>query len=317
MDKYISCAFAYKLHYIDKIRPLAQPSTLSFGGAVDKAFTAMLTSSDADPEAVFLAEWNFENLSGHETYSKSDLDLELLTDEEQAANPDINNLSRLSLQRKGLLMIKALREKILPNIEHVHSTQEAIELKNQDSSGDTFIGFIDFVASYKGYDKPIIFDLKTSSVPYKTDSVRDSQQLTIYSYAVCDKYESRLAGYVVLSKKIRKNRTKTCTKCSHSVLNNTSKTCNSGEGKNRCGGEWKTTVEFDVDVQVIVDEIPAYTEEKILTMIDSTHQNIRAQNFEQNWDNCIHPKYHSKCPFYELCRSGDTKGLVNTTKDEV
>ena len=238
--------------------------------------------------------------------------MELISPEMQEKfKDDVQTLSWLSLEAKGLLMIKALREKVLPKIKKVHSTQEAVELTNSDDSGDSFVGFSDLVVDFEGYTKPVVLDLKTSSVTYKSDSVKESQQLSIYVYGLEDKYKTNLAGYVVLNKKVRKNRTKVCETCKHTVLNATHKTCNNivANGE-RCGGKWTVTTEFDIDVDIIIDEIPTETTDKVLDLIDDVHSKIKAGEFPQNIQECFSTKYHRRCPFYDLCHSNSMVGLV-------
>lgn len=316
LNKYVECPRSYALHYIDKLRPIAEPSPLTFGGAMDKAFTAMLIPGDKTSEEVFLEEWSPEKIiTPNFKWNKSDIDEELLE-----KDMDTDYQAFHSLKAKGLLMLKALREKVMPNIEHVYSVQEPIKLANQDSSGDEFIGYIDFVVKWKGYDKPIIFDLKTATVPYKADSVRTSQQLTIYTYAAGDSYKTNLAGYVVLAKKIRKNRKQTCEICGHKAESSRTKKCDNSIElrredasiyKHRCNGEWIQTVEFDVDVKIIIDEIPEQGSDSVLELIDNTHANIKAENFEQNLSSCMHPIYRTQCPYYNYCHNGQSMvGLV-------
>lgn len=109
-----------------------------------------------------------------------------------------NNLCWLSLYRKGELMLKAYEKDILPEVHEVFDIQKEVALLNE--SGDKLRGKIDFIASFK--DSPsarYICDNKTSSEPYKEDSVANSVQLAIYCEAEsCDK-----ASYVVMEKKIR------------------------------------------------------------------------------------------------------------------
>lgn len=109
-----------------------------------------------------------------------------------------NNLCWLSLYRKGELMLKAYEKDILPEIEEVFDIQKEVALLN--NSGDKLRGKIDFIASFK--DTPnarYIIDNKTSSEPYKEDSVANSIQLAIYSEAEnCDR-----AAYAVIEKKMR------------------------------------------------------------------------------------------------------------------
>jgi hypothetical protein len=109
-----------------------------------------------------------------------------------------NNLCWLSLYRKGELMIAAYERDILPEIEQVFDIQKEIDLTNE--SGDKLRGKIDFIASFK--DDPnarYLVDNKTSSEPYKDDSVATSTQLAIYCEAEnCDR-----GAYAVIQKKMR------------------------------------------------------------------------------------------------------------------
>jgi len=109
-----------------------------------------------------------------------------------------NNLCWLSLYRKGEMMLEAYERDILPEISEVFDIQKEVALLNE--SGDKLRGKIDFIASFK--DDPAvryICDNKTSSEPYKEDSVANSVQLAIYCEAeTCDR-----AAYTVMEKKMR------------------------------------------------------------------------------------------------------------------
>lgn len=102
------------------------------------------------------------------------------------------------LEQKGLLLIEAFVEQVLPKIDEVYEIQKKIELHDQH---DLLVGYIDFIASF--VDCPgvkYVCDLKTSSRAYLEDSVANSQQLAIY----CEHEEIYKAAYIVLEKKIRK-----------------------------------------------------------------------------------------------------------------
>jgi hypothetical protein len=309
---------AFKLHYIDKVRSLEEPGALSFGGAIDKAFTAMLIPGEKSAEQVFLEEWTEEKiLTGNEKFSKSDLDMDLLGPDYMHGlkRTDDSYLTFVSLQLKGLIILKALREKLLPKIEKVYGVQVPIELKNQDGEGDSFIGFIDFIIKLKGYDKPIIGDLKTTTVKYEADSVKKSPQLTAYTYAKGSEFNTNLAGFFVASKKITKTRHQTCTVCGFKDVNSRAKSCTKADplkakSITRCGGQWDTVLTFDADVSILVDEIGEVQENEVLNSIDESHALIKQGVFEQNLNSCIHPIYKKKCVYYDLCREGKMDGLV-------
>lgn len=117
-----------------------------------------------------------------------------------------NYLCWLSLFRKGELLLEAYKNEILPQIYKVHSIQKEIELKND--TGDILTGKIDFEAEFVGEEGVIyVCDNKTSSQPYAENSVRESQQLSIYTEA----QGTNKAAYCVVEKKIRKTEPKTRT----------------------------------------------------------------------------------------------------------
>jgi hypothetical protein len=308
LTKFKECGYAFKLHYLDKIRPTEEPGALAFGGAIDKAFTAMLIPGEKSAEQVFLEEWTADKiLTGNEKFSKSDTDLDLLDEIEKGFGNENTN-AFLSLKAKGLIILKALREKLLPKIEKVYGVQVPIELKNQDGEGDSFIGFIDFIIKLQGYDKPIIGDLKTTTVKYEADSVKKSPQLTAYTYAKGSEFNTNLAGFFVASKKITKTRHQTCTVCGFQDTNSRAKSC-TNEAPKRCGGQWDVRLTFDADVSILVDEIGEEQENEVLNSIDESHALIKQGVFEQNFQSCIN-KYHRKCPYYALCHEGKMDGLV-------
>lgn len=110
-----------------------------------------------------------------------------------------NYTTWLTLVRKGLLMVEAYRTQVMPQIFEVYSIQERVTLPNQD--GDELTGLIDFTASF--VDDPgtmYVCDNKSSSKPYKADSVRTSEQLATY----CEYKETDKAAYVVVEKKLYK-----------------------------------------------------------------------------------------------------------------
>lgn len=110
-----------------------------------------------------------------------------------------NYMSWLTMVEKGKLMISAYREQILPQLERVFDIQKRITLTN--STGDSITGLIDFTASF--IDEPgvkHICDNKSSSKPYKEDSVLESDQLCTY----CEAEGTNKACYVVIEKKVYK-----------------------------------------------------------------------------------------------------------------
>jgi hypothetical protein len=107
-----------------------------------------------------------------------------------------NYTTWLTLYRKGLLMVSAYRDQIMPQIFEVYSIQERVTLPNEN--GDELTGLIDFTASF--VDDPgtmYVCDNKSSSKPYKEDSVRTSEQLASY----CEYKSTNKAAYVVIERR--------------------------------------------------------------------------------------------------------------------
>lgn len=218
----------------------------------------------------------------------------------------LNFANWLCLANKGVLMIEAVKRDFIPNITKIHSAQEKIELEND---GDSVIGYIDLVASWKGYDKPVVLDFKTSARKYDEEtSVIMSPQLSLYMNAVSDKYENtRLAGFLVLSKQIKKNRVKICSKCGNDGSGGRHKTCAAEiEGK-RCNGEWKETLKLEATTQTIIKEIPPRTEEIVMENVSHVNDSIKNGIFHRNLNSCTSP---FPCEFLKLCWSNSEEGLI-------
>jgi hypothetical protein len=346
VSKYQQCGKAYQFWYINKIRPTKSRSALLFGSALDRAIGVLLNPSEEQnktPEQLFEYFWRFQDINGKKTYiptctslvySKSDFDKDLLSNEDaekvgksreelialadkrnefgydrlsEEEKAIINHAFWFCLQRKGLYMIKAFREKVMPKIRKVHSTQEYIELNNDD--GDKVIGYIDIVAEVDGHSEPIVLDLKTSAMEYEEDAVLTSPQLTLYTHAVSEKYKTRKAGFIVLNKNLMKNRKKICSKCNHDGSGGRHKTCaNEIEGK-RCGGEWTETISPEVYVQFIIDEIPEQTENLVLENIADINTAIKTGHFTRNLSMCTNT-YGGPCDYLFLCYKGKMDNLV-------
>jgi len=301
------------------------------------------------PENVFEYAWRFADVNGVNThlpdcidivYADSDFDFELLGNE-QVKNLEeqfkldnaeeklkavytekkrvgfdrlnlkdkelLNKANWMCLFQKGLLMIEAVKRDFIPNIEKVYATQVYVKLENQDQ--DKVIGFADLVAKWKGYDKPIIFDLKTSTRDYEPDSVLVSPQLTLYVHSLSDQFDhTRTAGFLVLKKLVYKNRVKVCSKCAADGSGGRHKTCPELVNGDRCNGAWLEKINPEVKTQMIINDIPEQTEDIVLENFDNINLSINHGIFHRNFQSCIKP--YGKCPYYGLCYKNDMDGLV-------
>lgn len=117
-----------------------------------------------------------------------------------------NRIAWECLNVKGKMLVKAYYEDILPQIAKVFDIQKKIELPDED--GNLIIGYIDAIVSFiDAPDKKVVLDNKTSSKPYKDDSVATSPQLGTY----CEAEDIELGAYAVVEKHIRKREPRTRT----------------------------------------------------------------------------------------------------------
>ena len=152
-----------------------------------------------DHDIAFLKEFDSE-VEDHEEFIEDCFDI--LKSKKELSKEDqrlYNYIAYLSLCRKGIMLINAYRNDILPKIHTVYEVQKKIELPDDD--GNVIIGYIDAVVSFVDNPKTkVVLDDKTSSKPYKPDSVTNSPQLATY----CEHEELYYAAYAIAEKNIRK-----------------------------------------------------------------------------------------------------------------
>ncbi len=344
VNRYLECPTAWKLHYVDKLRSTTMSAALLFGTAIDKAVEKLVQTKNLEAAVeIFNALWDKQEINGVPTelmdcsdivYAANDYDEELLEAPmepvpnvvERKKEVGFDNLSILEKQiyntanwyvakKRGELMLEAVYNEILPKLTKVLSTQEKIDLSNGD--GDSVIGYVDMVAEYEGYSSPIIFDFKTSTRAYEENSVRTSPQLTLYVHALEEKYKTRKAGFIVLSKAIQKNRKKICSVCGNDGSGARHKTCNAdvrfedgdlGSKFVRCNGAWIETINPKAKIDVIIDDIPEQLENIVLENFDNVEKLIDTGVYVRNLGNCIKP--YGPCTFYNLCHHNKMDGLI-------
>lgn len=216
-----------------------------------------------------------------------------------------NFLNWLSLMRKGLLMLKVYRTKVLPKIKKVHAVQKYVALENGD--GDKIIGYVDMIADIEGYGT-VIVDHKTSAMEYDQDAVLTSPQLSLYMHILEQEYNTRKAGYIVLRKSVVKNRKKICSVCGHDGTGGRHKTCDKEVAGKRCGGDWNETIDPDISVQIIVDDIPPLTEQVVIENYDETNKAIKSGTYPRNFNSCSNT-YGGPCAYKGLCFKGSMRNL--------
>jgi len=217
-----------------------------------------------------------------------------------------NIMNWCSLKAKGLLMLTAYTEKVLPRIEKVHAVQKHVSLQND--SGDEVIGYVDLIADVKDIGT-VILDNKTSAMEYEEDSVVTSPQLSLYVHMLESEYKTRKAGYIVLRKQVIKNRKKTCMSCGYDGSGGRAKTCDNVIAGKRCAGEWAEVIDPDIAIQFIVDEIPQQTEQVVVENFDDVNEAIKHGKFTRNLNSCNNT-FGGPCVYRDLCFRGSMKNLV-------
>lgn len=353
VQRFQTCPTSWKHHYVSRIRTTRMHAALNFGSAIDKAITALVEKS-GDPESIFNEIWTHQEVNGVNTYlpdsidivyAKADFDKDLIDKskleefkltlheiieavdykEEKGFDKIPDQIKRicnigywLTLHTKGLLMIEAFRKKVLPKFNSIHSTQEKIELEND--SGDKIVGYVDLVCDVKEHGN-VVLDIKTSAREYEANSVKYSPQLTLYINSLSEKYNTRKAGFIVLSKQIIKNKTKICTKCNYNGSEGRAKTCDQEslqmveskkgpvEKSVRCNGEWKETLNPEAWIQFLIDEIPEEAENLVMQNIQDINDSIKNGIFTKNLSKCL-DNYGRPCEFLSLCYENKMDGLM-------
>lgn len=343
--KYNDCSQAWENHYVKRIRPTTKSSALFFGNVLDEAIEDYLNNSNKEQAIdVLRTGWETVEINGKEEgmygctkviYSNADYDAELLEPEDlatlQAEYGDdvldqvkdiykqksvigftflkeskkvlLNKANWFSMLRKGMLMLDRGIVLIDENVEEVLATQVKVNLENGE--GDSIIGYADFVVKWKGYKNPIVFDLKTSSIEYAEDSAKLSPQLSLYLHDLRDTYKTDTVGYMVLHKRVKKDRQKICSVCGFDGSKTRHRTCNAEvidpveKTATRCGGKWNEVVKFSIRDQIIIDTIEPTVEKMVMDNMDAVNLSIKSGIITKNLSACEKP--WGLCPYYSLC----------------
>lgn len=350
-QKYEVCPRMYQIYYQERLRTEELNSTLMFGTAIDGAAEEYLnTKNRLAAVHKFKSLWNSQEQDGktlqiygstevkfspadldvelvHESHHKSiieDTSFETLSDfvsvykDQEVVKNDAEKaawakLNWWSLYYKAKYMLTGFMDWADENIEEILGTQLDIDL--EDEEGNKVPGKADFVMKIKGYDKPILVDLKTSARYYERSSVRESEQLALYYfYLQQTKFpDMERAAYLVLSKQIKKNRKKTCLKCGHVTTGREHTCAEGGKGKSRCNGDFSVDISPEAVVQYIHDEIPTGFIQDTINKFNVCVEGIKAGRFEPCWTACDN-QYGRPCPYKNYCLTGDLTGLKKKEK---
>lgn len=304
INTYRECPYKYKLHYIEKYRPVEIKSSLVFGKCVDEGLNELMKSRNLDKALeCFVNSWG-QYKNQQIKYTKSDLDEDLIVN-----YISDDNRAWESLYQKGCYVIKAFNEEILPKIKKTVLVQEQIEAHNED--GDSIIGALDAIVQWED-DKTYLIDNKTTSVKYTEESANESEQLALYHFVKKEEYNLDGVAFFTLNKNLKKNVIKTCQKCGAIHKKTSLKSCNAMIDDKKCGGELDKTFEFSVEVKTIFGKPSEKIEQNILDEFDKVNHGIKCGQFDRNEKSCF-SKY-GKCDFFNLCKFGNEEGFTKEDK---
>lgn len=194
---------------------------------------------------------------------------------------------------RGFTMIEAFKDKLLHKlkvytIDGKPAIQKEITITNAE--GDKIPGFIDLIVYHEDYDHPITIDLKTAAYPYTSHALDTSEQLRTYVSAVGAEIGSYRAGYIVLLKKLKVE--KSCDSCG-AKREGMAKNCKS------CGKGQYTVPKLEGDVQFLTKE---YTNDELEDVLNDYMNVVVAIKNKVNFknpSNCT--QYGRQCEFYDMC----------------
>lgn len=199
---------------------------------------------------------------------------------------------------RGKIMLKSFHDKLLPKISLTKlgngpALQIKVSIKGDD--GDEVLGYVDGIIKHVDFEEPIIVDFKTASAEYYDHALVTSEQLRTYVAALAGDVDTRRAGYIVLIKKIKIE--KSCDKCGHKRESGSAKNCK----KEDCKGKYSVP-SFDSDVQFISREYKDSELEDVLDDYANVASAIKHGVKFKNPNSCT--AFGKKCEFYQVCWGG-------------
>ena len=314
--RYVTCPRYYKFHDIDKDRPGIMTSPLVVGSIMDEVVNTVLTEDVEDPQALLeltAEKWFLDNPKI--VFQTDDFDQDLCDipaleaaaksmgwkgkDVVKALKTFLNEQENLSSKQQGLVrlacresldykmrcMLEGFMTWIYPKIDHVIDVQKHITSKD-----GTVHGYIDFTAVMLKDGRKVLFDLKTAKTPYEADAVLKSPQLALY----CGIEGFEYAGFIVLSKTLNKQKTKTCKPCGVEIKGGNVKKCP------KCKAELDVDMEPKSYAQMLINKMPAHNVNLTNEAIADTIKAIDAGHFPRNLNACFW-MYGKPCPYVKKC----------------
>ena len=218
-------------------------------------------------------------------------DYNVITEKQQLF---LSCISAMSLKQKGLMMIDAYIENIMPEIEEVISVQR--ETKERP-------GFVDLEVKLKGIGK-VTADNKTASRLYDQAKVDYSPQLMLYDLET----KHGQVAYFVLGKNVKKNKTQECTKCGMNGNGLRHKTCPNEIDGVRCNGAWDVFITPEIETQILIADVDKDKQKSVLESVKSVEDAIDKGAFPMNLEACAN-QFGKPCPYIHYCHKGSTKNM--------
>jgi hypothetical protein len=192
---------------------------------------------------------------------------------------------------RGNAMVEAFEREILPELDMTKTEHLAKqrEIAMVGDKGDKISGYVDYVVFHKTHGW-LILDLKTASYPYDRHALESSEQLRTYVAALGNEIGSNKAGYAILLKKVKID--KSCDNCG-AEREGMAKNCK------KCGKGQYTIAKLRGETQLVFKE---YSEEEIEDLMEDYANVVAAIKNEVNFKNptsCM--AYGKPCEFYEHC----------------
>lgn len=211
LDLYTTCGKKFYFKYIEKLEADVTRSPLLYGRAMDEALNYILLCKKDNIEFqpqkakdIFIEKMNEWSGQNRLDYFKNEIPEEL---QDNPDSPELQEQVWNNICQRGLNSIDVFIKDVLPTFKRIIDVQIKRIEKNADE--DELIFIVDFIAETQE-GKIVLFDNKTSSSKYTKNSVKESQQLALYSeyYPECE-----YAGYIVLIKNPEKLKG-----CTHQII---------------------------------------------------------------------------------------------------
>jgi hypothetical protein len=325
-NRYTTCPEYFKLNELNKEGAESTTSALLFGVAVDEGCNSILLKKDDYYEKAKNVFIDFKKSGKPIYFYPDDFDSDLISRSElhdltesavkkgfkgkdlvkaieeilagqYEASPNQREILKeaclLCLEKKALICLDSYKAVIWKRIKRVISVQKDF---STDIGGTNVKGKIDLIAELLDGTIAVI-DNKTTGPAYKADSIQKSHQLHLY----CLTEDVTTAGFITISKRLTKNRIKTCSKCNHNGTGLKAKTCDKITNKKRCFGEWIETIQPYSYIQFLFDKVDKKSKDLTIRAMDDVIKCIDNEVSFKNLNSC-HNIFGHRCPFFNTCR---------------